>query len=149
MITPTQNAVSSTAPARKPAAVPAERCACCNRALPSGHGTRVEFIGVLGPECIKKFSSLIVALRDVDGLEAHEDDQGSIRLAHHVIWSLRRAGVAVKVVESRPGVSAVQIVGIARKAAAVIQSWEEMRAEFERRLKLAAAEREAQSWVAA
>ncbi len=132
-----------------PHTTPAEKCAHCNRALPSGHGTRVEYVGVVGPECIKKFTSLIVALNAVYGLEAHEEDQGSMRLAHHVIWSLRRIGIAVKVVESRPGVKAVQIVGLSGKPANVVKSWEAVRAEFENRLKRAAAEREAQAWVAA
>jgi len=129
-------------PAPATASAKAEKCACCNRALPSGHGTRVEFIGVVGPECIKKFTSLIVALNAVNGLEAYEEDQGSIRLAHHVILDLRRAGVAVKVVNVRPGVQAVQIVGMSSRAAVVIESWKVMRERFEQRLKLAAAERE-------
>ncbi len=128
---------------------PAEKCVHCHRALPSGHGTRVEYVGVVGPECIKKFTSLIVVLKAVDGLEAHEEDQGSMRLAHQVVCSLRRIGIAVKVVESRPGVKAVQVVGLSGKPASVVKSWEQVRAEFEHRLKLAAAEREAQSWVAA
>jgi hypothetical protein len=143
------NTVNQSAPARKPQPAAAEKCACCNRALPSGLGMRVEFVGVVGPECIKKFTSLIVALKAVDGQEAYEEDQGSMRLAHHIVCSLRRIGIAVKVIESRPGVRAVQIVGVSGKPAAVVQSWEEMRADFEHRLKLAAAEREAQSWVAA
>jgi hypothetical protein len=143
------NTVNQSAPARKPQPAAAEKCACCNRALPSGLGMRVEFVGVVGPECIKKFTSLIVALKAVDGQEAYEEDQGSMRLAHHVVMDLRRAGVAVKVVDVRPGVQAVQIVGLSKKAGPVVQSWEEMREAFEHRLKLAAAEREAQSWVAA
>jgi hypothetical protein len=128
---------------------PSEKCAHCHRALPSGHGTRVEYVGVVGPECVKKFTSLIASLKAVDGMEANEEDQGSMRLAHHVVWSLRRIGIAVKVVESRPGVKAVQIVALSGKPAAVVKSWEEVRAEFEHRLKVAAAEREAQAWVAA
>jgi hypothetical protein len=43
----------------------------------------------------------------------------------------------------------VQIVALSGKPAAVVKSWEEVRAEFEHRLKVAAAEREAQAWVAA
>ena len=128
---------------------PAERCAHCNRELPTGHGTHIEYVGVVGPECVRKYTALIAVLKAVDGLEANEEDQGSMRLAHHVVWSLRRAGVAVKVVDVRYGVKAVQIVGLSRPPKAVVKSYGEIRAEFEHRLKLAAAEREAQSWVAA
>lgn len=133
---------SHSVPARTAAPrVPGKRCCHCRRELTSGEGQLVEFVGVLGPECVKKYASLIAALGQVNGLEAYEWDHGTVVLANYVIWKLRAAGVAVKVVDVKDGVKAVQIVGLSRKPAAVVQSWEERRAEFEAELKRAELER--------
>lgn len=122
---------------------PATRCAHCQRELTSGEGRRAEFIGVLGPECVKKYAALEAVLAQANGMEAHEWDQGTINLTHYVLWKLRGIGVAVRVVDVKPGVKALEVVGLSRKPAAVVKSWREVRAEFELRLKLAAAERAA------
>ena len=127
----------------------AEKCSHCGRSLPTGYGTHLEYIGVVGPECVQKYGPLLAILKAVDGLEAHEHDQGSIRLAYHTYHDLRRAGVAVKLLNVRPGVKALQIEGLSRKPKLAVQSYGEMREAFENRLKLAAAERAEQAWVAA
>lgn len=124
--------------------VPATRCAHCRRELPTGEGTLVEFVGVLGPECVRKYGPLAAVLAQVNGLEALEWDEGTSRLAHYVTLRLRGIGVAVKVVDVRPGVKALEVKGLSRRADAVIKSWAQVRAEFENTLKLAAAEREAE-----
>ena len=127
----------------------AEKCSHCGRSLPTGYGTRLDFVGVVGPECVQKYAALLAVLKAVDGLEAHEHDQGSINLAYHVYHDLRRVGLAVKLIDVRPGVKALQIEGLSRAPKLTIGSYAEIREAFERRLKLAAAEREAQGWVAA
>lgn len=121
--------------------VAATRCAHCRRELPTGEGTHIEFVGVVGPECVKKYVPLAAAIAQANGMEALEWDQGTINLTHHVLWKLRRAGVAVRVVDVRPGVKTLEVVGLSRKPDAVVKSWEQIRAEFEHALKLAAAER--------
>lgn len=124
--------------------VPAQRCACCRRELPTGAGQLAQFIGVLGPECVKKFGPLLWAIEQVNGFEALEEDEGTLKLAHHLLWNLRRAGVAVEVVDVKAGVKMLKVKGLSKKPAAAIESWEQVRAEFENRLQLAAAERDAQ-----
>ena len=132
---------------RKPpiARADAERCVCCRHPLATGSGQIVPFIGVLGPECLKKYgagyAALGAALVQANGLEAYEWDAGTITLAHHVVMKLRGAGVAVKIVDVRPGVKALSIAGLSRKPASVVQTWAEMRAEFEAMLQRSAAER--------
>lgn len=132
-----------------PTKAQADKCAQCGRSLPTGIGNRLEYIGVVGPECVQKYGPLLAILKAVDGLEAHEHDQGSIKLAYHVFHDLRRVGLAVKLVDVRPGVKALQVEGLSRKPKLIVESYAEIRAAFEQRLKLAAAEREAQGWVAA
>lgn len=122
----------------------AQRCAHCRRDLPTGEGTDVPFIGVVGPECVKKYASLRRALEAAHGMQAFEWDRGTFVLAHHVVMDLRRAGVAVEVVDVRDGVKEVRIKGLARKPKVVIESWKQIREKFEQRLQLAQAEREAQ-----
>lgn len=132
-----------------PARVPATRCCHCGRALTSGEGIPVEYVGTLGPECVRKYSALVYALKQVDGYQAYEHDEGTYRLGHYLVTRLRAIGVAVKVVDVDASTKAVQIVGLSGKPKSVIASFAQVRAEFEQRLKLAQAEREAQSWSAA
>lgn len=122
----------------------AQRCAHCRRDLPTGEGTDVPFIGVVGPECVKKYASLRRALEAMNGLQALEWDRGTMTLAWYVIRDLKNIGVAVEVVDVRAGVKEVRIKGVTRKPRAVIESWRQIQAKFEQRLQLAQAEREAQ-----
>lgn len=121
----------------------APRCAHCHRELPTGEGTDIPFVGVVGPECVKKYASLRRALETAHGMQAFEWDRGTFVLAHHVVMDLRRAGVAVEVVDVRDGVKEVRIKGLARKPKVVIESWKQIQARFEQRLRDAQAEREA------
>ncbi|GGR11605.1 hypothetical protein [Deinococcus ruber] len=125
------------------AKVAAQRCVDCGIPLTTGEGFEVPFIGTLGPKCVKKYAALVAVLEQVDGLEAHEYDQGSIRLAHHVIWKLRGCGIAVKVLDIAADTKRVQIMGLSKKPLAVIKSYAEIRAQFERQLQIAQVEREA------
>lgn len=126
----------------------ATHCAHCRRELPTGEGHDVPFIGVVGPECVRKYASLRVALTGVNGLQALEWDQGTIVLAHHIVMDLRRIGVKVQVVDVKAGIKEVRILGVTRQPRAVVESWEQMRARFEQRLRDAQAEREAERLVA-
>ncbi|MFC6617963.1 hypothetical protein [Deinococcus radiophilus] len=128
--------------------VAAHRCAHCGRELPTGQGTEIPFIGPVGPECVRKYGSLVAAIEQANGMECYEWDQGSVRLAHHVLWDLRGAGVAVAVVDVKPGVKALEVRGLSRKPRKVVASFAEVRERFEQRLGLAAAEREETGWVA-
>lgn len=120
----------------------AHRCAHCKRELPTGEGLDVPGIGPVGPECVKKYASLAPVLAQVQGMQAHEWDRGTVNLTHHTVMDLRRLGLTVRVVDVAPGVKALEIIGAAHKPKAVLERWEDMRARFELRLKLAAAERD-------
>ena len=126
----------------------ATHCAHCRRELPTGEGHDVPFIGIVGPECVRKYASLRVALTGVNGLQALEWDQGTMILAHHVVMDLRRIGMKVQIVDVKAGVKEVRILGVTRPPKAVVESWAQMRARFEQRLRDAEAEREAEGLVA-
>lgn len=122
----------------------AERCAHCRRELPTGQGTDIPGVGVVGPECARRYAPLAAAIAKCQNLRAYEWDQGSIRLAHTVIMDLRRVGFTVTVVDVTADTKEVQIGSLTRKPSKAIETWEEMRAKFEQRLRDAQAEREAQ-----
>lgn len=119
----------------------AKRCAHCRRELDSGEGYTIPFIGVVGPECRKKYASLLRALEQVNGLQAFEYDQGTVNLAHHVIRDLRRIGVAVDVVAVQADVLEVRIKGLSKQAKVTLEGWKDIQARFEQRLRDAQAER--------
>lgn len=123
----------------------AQRCAHCRKALPTGQGTDIPGVGVVGPECLKRYAPLAAAIAKCQGLRAYEFDQGSIRLAHHIIFDLRRVGFVVTVVDVSADTKEVQIGNLARKPTKAIETWEAMRTRFEQRLIDAQAEREVQN----
>lgn len=100
----------------------ATRCAHCRRELPTGEGHDVPFIGIVGPECVRKYASLRVALTGVNGLQALEWDQGTIVLAQHIVMDLRLIGVKVQIVDVKAGVKEVRILGMTRPPKAVVES---------------------------
>lgn len=122
----------------------AERCAHCRRDLPTGQGTDVPGVGIVGPECAKRYAPLAAAIAKCQGLQAFEWDQGSLRLASDIIRDLRKVGFCVTVVDVAADTKEVQIGKLTRKPNKAIETWEQMRARFEQRLMDAQAEREAQ-----
>jgi len=136
-----------TLPQTKPllAKAHAERCNHCGRAL-TRPGTVVPFVGVVGPECRNKFGVLLTLVAEVETLRFNIDDQGSQRLASGICATLRQIGFEVqKNVNLDTRVMWLEIGSrkVTRRGDAMIKTWEQVRAEFEQRLKLAAAEREA------
>ena len=129
----------------------AERCAACNRAMHRDNATDIPYIGLVGPECRSKFGPLLAAIEAAGQIRATADDQGSMRLTRYVLFALQGCGLEVRVVNIDAETKGLEVVGLRRKAApaGVVQSYAERRAEFEQTLRLAAAEREAQGWVAA
>ncbi|GAA3995390.1 hypothetical protein GCM10022631_02050 [Deinococcus rubellus] len=122
----------------------AERCRHCGRAL-THPGTVIPFVGVVGPECRHKFGSLLALVADVEMLQFDIDDQGSQRLASSICATLRQIGFEVqKNVNLNTRVLWLEIGSrrVTRRGDAMIKTWEQVRAEFETRLKLAAAERD-------
>jgi len=122
----------------------AERCNHCGRAL-TRPGTVIPFVGVVGPECRHKFGALLALVAEVEMLQFDIDDQGSQRLAHSISGTLIWIGFEVKKnvnLETRVLWLEVSSRKVTRRGDAMIKTWEQVRAEFEHRLKLAAAERE-------
>ena len=122
----------------------AERCKHCGRAL-TRPGTVIPFVGVVGPECRNKFGVLLGLVADVEMLQFDIDDMGSQRLASGICATLRQIGFEVKKnvnLETRVLWLEIGSRKVTRRGDAMIKTWEEVRAEFEHRLKLAAAERE-------
>ena len=124
----------------------AERCNHCGRAL-TRPDTVIPFVGVVGPECRHKFGALLALVAEVEMLQFDIDDMGSQRLASGICATLRRIGFEVqKNVNPETRVLWLEIGSrkVTRRGDAMIKTWEQVRAEFEHRLKLAAAEREEQ-----
>lgn len=122
----------------------AERCNHCGRAL-THPGTVIPFVGVVGPECRHKFGSLLALVADVEMLQFDIDDQGRQRLAHGIFCTLARIGFEVKKnvnLDTRVLWLEVGSRRVTRRGDAMIKTWVQVRAEFETRLKLAAAERD-------
>ena len=126
----------------RPTTAHAERCNCCNRSL-TQPGTVIPFVGVVGPECRHKFASLLALVAEVEMLQFNIDDQGSQRLAHGILCTLTKVGFEVsKHVNLTTRVLWLEVSSrrAGKRGAAMIKTYAEVRAEFEQRLKLAAAE---------
>lgn len=138
-------APAPTTPARPPLARAfAERCNHCGREL-TRPGTVIPFVGVVGPECRNKFGALVALVAEVEMLSFDIDDQGSQCLAHAIYSRLSNVGFVVKKnvdLERRTLWLEVDSRRVTKRGDAIVKSWETRRAEFERDLKLAAAERE-------
>ena len=121
----------------------AEHCRHCGRPL-TRPGTVIPFVGTVGPECRHKFGPLLALVAEVEVLVFEIDDQGSQRLAHGIYSTLRRIGFDVtKTVDAAKGTLWLEISSrkVTRRGDAMLKTYEQTRAEFERRLKTAAAER--------
>ncbi|THF70464.1 hypothetical protein E7T06_07095 [Deinococcus sp. Arct2-2] len=129
----------------------AEKCAHCGRPL-IRPGTVVPYLGVLGPECKTKFTALLMLVAEVELLQFNVDDEGSQRLAHGIAGTLTRIGFEVrKRVDVRKGILWLDVSSrrATKRGNDMVKTWEQVRAEFEQRLQLAAAERELHSGASA
>ncbi|MFB9991263.1 hypothetical protein ACFFLM_04620 [Deinococcus oregonensis] len=134
-----------------PMTAQAEKCAHCGRPLVRP-GTVVPFVGVVGPECKNKFTPLLMLVAEVEMLQFNVDDQDSQRLAQGIAGTLTRIGFEVqKRVDVRKGTLWLEITGrkVTKRGSEMVKTFEQVRAEFEQRLQLAAAEREAAVGVSA
>ncbi|MFB9994106.1 hypothetical protein ACFFLM_19285 [Deinococcus oregonensis] len=122
----------------------ADKCAHCGRPL-IHPGTVVPFVGVVGPECKTKFTGLLMLVAEVELLQFNIDDQGSQRLASGIMRTLQNIGFEVKKridLENRTLWLEVCSRRVTKRGSDMVKTWEQVRAEFEQRLQLAAAERE-------
>lgn len=128
-----------------PLTAQAEKCAHCGRPL-IRPGTVVPFVGVVGPECKNKFTALLMLVAEVELLQFNIDDDGSQRLAAGIAGTLTRIGFEIKKridLEKRTLWLEISSRRVTKRGSDMVKTWEQVRAEFEQRLQLAAAEREA------
>ncbi|EYB68836.1 hypothetical protein DEIPH_ctg017orf0212 [Deinococcus phoenicis] len=128
-----------------------EKCSHCGREL-KRPGTVVPYVGVVGPECRLRFTPLLLLVAEVELLQFDLDDQGSQRLAAGILRTMYEIGFEVrKHIDLQKRTLWLEVMSrrANRRGAAMIKTWEQTRAEFEQRLTLAQAEREAQNGSAA
>lgn len=132
--------------------VAATRCSCCNRTLTTGEGTEVPFIGALGPECVQKFTRLLALLEQVQAVlspttsELVDPEADFPVWAKHHLYALGfEAQIVIEGKSRRVKVQALRPASkqVKNRAAAALAAFEDVRAEFEQRLMLAAADAQA------
>jgi len=100
------------------------RCSVCGRPL-SQPGKHVPGIGEVGPECRKKFAALEAYLEGVHpklvnalygGATFREEElsQEDLEALNRAIFAMKRAGLRVEVVHTRPGEVAIRVDGVER-----------------------------------
>lgn len=126
-----EDKMSPTRPEIKLPKVAAETCACCGRAITTGHD--IPLIGIVGPKCVRSFTALAQLIDLLDGLTSDRaPTQAQRALINRARNQLREIGI-----ETSTDGGVLRVTRLARKTADVARSAKKRREQFVQDLQVA------------